>query len=184
MELANPATELYGSFLWAYEEIGVDSPDGGGFVGREAVETEGIVDFLHGAETRGSYPGWVTASNYWIVDGGEVAGMISLRHELNEALENFYGHVGYTVRPSLRRRGIARRALGEVCGAPPTGCSWPAWRTTSPHVESSRPMAGSWRTPASTRRAGRCGATGLPPASGRAARRASAPGARCRASRA
>ncbi len=40
--------------------------------------------------------------------------MISLRPELNEALENFYGHVGYTGRPSLRRRGIARRALGEV----------------------------------------------------------------------
>ena len=114
MELLTPSAELYGSFLHAYEEIGVDSPDGGGFVGREAVETEGIVDFLRGAETRGSYPGWVTASNYWIVDNGEVAGMINLRHELNEALENFYGHVGYTVRPSLRRRGIARRALGGV----------------------------------------------------------------------
>ena len=39
--------------------------------------------------------------------------MIQLRHELNDYLYNFGGHIGYSVRPSERRKGYAGRMLAE-----------------------------------------------------------------------
>jgi len=39
------------------------------------------------------------------VDSGEVVGASSLRHPLTPWMEEFGGHIGYRVRPSMRRRG-------------------------------------------------------------------------------
>jgi predicted acetyltransferase/ubiquinone/menaquinone biosynthesis C-methylase UbiE len=44
-------------------------------------------------------------------DDGKVLGMISFRHSLNEYLAEYGGHVGYSVRPSERRKGYAGRML-------------------------------------------------------------------------
>jgi predicted acetyltransferase len=41
----------------------------------------------------------------------EFVGSVSLRHELNAFLFEEGGHIGYSVRPSKRRQGIATRAL-------------------------------------------------------------------------
>jgi predicted acetyltransferase len=40
-----------------------------------------------------------------------VAGRVSVRHRLTEALERFGGHIGYGVRPAYRRRGYATALL-------------------------------------------------------------------------
>lgn len=53
----------------------------------------------------------VRQSPFWIVLGDDYAGRLNIRHELNETLCLFGGHIGYAVRPSMRRRGIATRAL-------------------------------------------------------------------------
>ncbi len=37
-----------------------------------------------------------------------------MRHRLNEQLLDGGGHIGYGVRPSARKRGLASWALGEV----------------------------------------------------------------------
>jgi predicted acetyltransferase len=60
--------------------------------------------------------GMVHATYWWIVEGDAVLGAISLRHELNDFLLRAGGHIGYGIRPSARRRGLATWALGEVLG--------------------------------------------------------------------
>ena len=59
-------------------------------------------------------PGRVHASYWWIVEDETYLGAISLRHELNDFLLDAGGHIGYGVRPSARRRGLATWALGQT----------------------------------------------------------------------
>ena len=43
-----------------------------------------------------------------------LVGMIQIRHELNDFLRNYAGHIGYSVRPSERRKGYAAWMLSSV----------------------------------------------------------------------
>lgn len=44
-------------------------------------------------------------------DSGRIYGMLQVRHELNEYLQKFAGHIGYSVRPTERRKGYAKKML-------------------------------------------------------------------------
>ena len=57
-------------------------------------------------------PHFVPSSHYWLVQGTDFLGRISLRHELNEQLRLLGGHIGYEIRPSRRRHGHGTRILG------------------------------------------------------------------------
>lgn len=48
------------------------------------------------------------------MDGDEVLGAIALRHDLNDFLLRAGGHIGYGIRPSARRQGLATWALGRT----------------------------------------------------------------------
>lgn len=43
----------------------------------------------------------------------QLVGRVSIRHELNDHLRNFGGHVGYAVGPQFRRRGYATEILRQ-----------------------------------------------------------------------
>jgi predicted acetyltransferase len=64
---------------------------------------------------------YVPFTELWLAEGPQAdafLGRISLRHELTEPLLEWGGHIGYVVRPSARRRGLASAALAgmlEVC---------------------------------------------------------------------
>lgn len=56
-------------------------------------------------------PGMMNETQYWATKNGKVVGRIALRHALNENLKEFGGHIGYEVRPSSRKQGVATEML-------------------------------------------------------------------------
>lgn len=67
------------------------------------------------ARGEGLPQGFVPHSTYWIVDAsGEVLGVSNLRHRLTDSLRREGGHIGYGVRPSARRRGVATELLRQT----------------------------------------------------------------------
>ncbi len=56
-------------------------------------------------------PDRVACTTRWIEQDGEIVGSINLRHELTDYLLREGGHIGYAVRPSARRLGVATAAL-------------------------------------------------------------------------
>jgi len=57
--------------------------------------------------------GWVPSTFLGAFLAAELVGRVSIRHELNDFLLNFGGHIGYCVRPAHRRRGFAGEILGH-----------------------------------------------------------------------
>ena len=53
-------------------------------------------------------PGFVTAHTFFALYNDKIVGIINARHELNDYLLNFGGHIGYSVRKSERRKGYAK----------------------------------------------------------------------------
>jgi predicted acetyltransferase len=89
-----------------------------GMVPRENEGPEEFVARLHWEEIHPG-PSLVPQSTYWgVIDDGKVVGRIALRHHLNEKLREFGGHIGYEVRPSLRRCGIAKEMLEKILETP------------------------------------------------------------------
>ena len=56
-------------------------------------------------------PGFVTAHTFFALDDNKIVGIINARHELNDYLLNFGGHIGYSVRKSERRKGYGKKML-------------------------------------------------------------------------
>ena len=56
-------------------------------------------------------PDFVTAHTFFALDNDKIVGIINARHELNDYLLNFGGHIGYSVRKSERRKGYAKAML-------------------------------------------------------------------------
>ncbi len=53
----------------------------------------------------------IPTTHLWALTGGEFVGRISIRHELNDELRAFGGHISYDTVPSFRGRGIATKML-------------------------------------------------------------------------
>jgi len=137
IRLDRPHVRVHRSYLEAHDEFGgdqrdgdgdwVEAPDEGGYPGvvwtREELETDdGFARFVQWrlVRARDDAPrptGHVPATFFWVVDDAEPAtylGSIAVRHGLTPFLLEVGGHIGYSVRPSARRRGVATQALRLV----------------------------------------------------------------------
>ncbi|WP_106495269.1 GNAT family N-acetyltransferase [Lentibacillus sp. Marseille-P4043] len=58
---------------------------------------------------------WLPSTNYFLIDDNErIVGMVDIRHDLNEFLRNVGGHIGYSTRPTERKKGYATLILAEA----------------------------------------------------------------------
>ena len=65
--------------------------------------------------------GWYLDYVYWLVDEGEYIGQASVRPELHTPyLLTYGGHIGYSIRPSKRRRGYGKHILALALNRAPS----------------------------------------------------------------
>src|SRR4029453_3133909 len=116
-ELVLPTTRLHAAFLECRDEWGPGLHEDGFGIGEDddLESPAGFAVWVHD-RVRLAHPAGAPCpkerhgSPRWIVEEGRVLGGIVLRHFFDDSV----GHIGYGVRPSARRRGLARRGLGQV----------------------------------------------------------------------
>ena len=126
-ELVAPSVRWHTSWLEAREEWGRGAhQDGSGLRPEDEVDSAaGFAAWVERLRRAGDpavppEEGKVHATHWWIVEDEEYLGAIALRHELNDFLLRAGGHIGYGIRPSARRRGLATWALRQVLDVPRT----------------------------------------------------------------
>ncbi|TNH21510.1 GNAT family N-acetyltransferase [Micromonospora orduensis] len=122
-ELVVPTVGLHGAWLDAHDEWGPGlHEDGFGLRPSDEVRSpDGFAAWVRRVNEQADpgtllAEGQVRCTHRWIVEDDRVLGGIALRHELNDVLLRGAGHVGYGIRPSARRRGLATWALGRMLG--------------------------------------------------------------------
>ncbi|MDT9689051.1 GNAT family N-acetyltransferase [Streptomyces sp. P9(2023)] len=122
-ELVTPTARLHRSWLEAHAEWNPGARQAGAGIGLAEQDAFAIPEVFaawvrrlreQADPTRPLGDGRVHATHWWIVEDEAYVGAIDLRHRLNDFLLRAAGHVGYSIRPSARRRGLATWALGAV----------------------------------------------------------------------
>lgn len=115
--LASPSERYRETYIEAVKEFQLENnPRASSFLELDvsAIESDFPAFLRHIEEiARGENlpDGWVAATEWWVVREEVFVGRVHIRHELNDYLCEFGGHIGYSIRPSMRRKGYGTRAL-------------------------------------------------------------------------
>lgn len=118
MMLVEPGME-YAEEIMAFRQEFIDvgsDMDGTGRLPTSQTAQE-WVDFNQVLKNKETVPErWVVSTQFAYVRkrDGRIMGMIQVRHYLNDYLREYAGHIGYSVRPSERRKGVATAMLRAV----------------------------------------------------------------------
>lgn len=108
--LIAPTARLHAAWLDAHAEWGPGlHEDGFGLAPTDAVDSPG------------GFAAWIArmadesdqVTYRWIIEDDQVLGGIALRHEFTDHVQSA-GHIGFGIRASARRRGLASWALGRM----------------------------------------------------------------------
>lgn len=55
--------------------------------------------------------GYVPSSTFWLIRDSEIVGCTNVRHFLNAQIEHCGGHIGLSIRPSLRGQGLGTQLM-------------------------------------------------------------------------
>ena len=118
MVLIEPTTE-YSRQIQSYRKEFLDSGDSMDGTGdlRNFDDPREWIDYVEKHKDPQTVPeGRVPSTQFIFVreEDSKIVGMIDIRHHLNEFLEMFGGHIGYSVAPSERRKGYATQMLKEA----------------------------------------------------------------------
>jgi len=113
MRLARPAVALVASYLDFLDELAARGERVWPARPEPTETSETLVARLLRAEAAPDPPR-VPQTTYWATVGEAVVGHIGLHHRLSAELTELGGHIGYTVRPSYRARGLAKEMLRQV----------------------------------------------------------------------
>ena len=118
MVLIEPTTE-YSRQIQSYRKEFLDSGDSMDGTGdlRKFDDPREWIDYVEKHKDPQTVPeGRVPSTQFIFVreEDSKIVGMIDIRHHLNEFLELFGGHIGYSVAPSERRKGYATQMLKEA----------------------------------------------------------------------
>ncbi|MBH0779298.1 GNAT family N-acetyltransferase [Nocardia bovistercoris] len=111
-ELIAPTVGLHSAWLDAHREWGPGAHEDG-FGLRTSDEVESAAGFAEWVGRLSEDARHDLCTYRWITEGDRVLGGIALRHGFSEFVSRA-GHIGYGVRPSARRRGLAGWALGRM----------------------------------------------------------------------
>ena len=113
--LIEPTVDLHRQWLEAHHEWGPGAhEDGFGLDPTDDVESpSGFAGWVEALRQQSDPARQRRGTCRWIVEEDRVLGGIALRHGMNDVIRQL-GHIGYGVRPSARRRGVATWALGEM----------------------------------------------------------------------
>lgn len=112
MELVKPSKKYEKSFMEAVDEYMAEGRSYEALVLEEQGSFEGMFQYYTDMEQGINLPkGYVPATEFWLVDGDKFIGRLSIRHQLNDYLTTFGGHIGYAIRPSERKKGYGSKAL-------------------------------------------------------------------------
>lgn len=119
LDLTAPTTSLHAAWLDARADWGPGvHEDGFGLWPSDEVDSRAgfaawVARLAAESDPAKAEPGRLRCTYRWITEDGRVLGGIALRYGLDDFVRR-YGHIGYGIRPSARRRGLATWALGRM----------------------------------------------------------------------
>ena len=111
-ELTSVHHTALAAFVGAFHRI--DEPIHGYFFSHDADPLSCIDTMQAWSKGQQLRSGWVPQTTRFYIENGELLGVYAFRHSLNDWLRQFGGHVGYSVHPDARNRGVATALLSDA----------------------------------------------------------------------
>ena len=114
IEFVTPNKKYSQSYLGAIDEYRINGVDTYEFL--DPVKYD-IFEYIENSASGINLPeNYVSATYFWLVQGDEFIGEVSVRHRLTEPLLRFGGNIGYGIRYSQWNRGFGTMMLSMALG--------------------------------------------------------------------
>lgn len=109
MKLVYPSEKYLKSYQEAFDEYAAHNVKSYTF--NDITKVDVVKKYYNYRKGINLKPNRVAQTTYWLVEGDRFIGQIGIRHELNDFLLNYGGHIGYGVRYSCWGKGYGTKML-------------------------------------------------------------------------